>query len=252
MKKVTFILILFVLLTNAAMPAYAEQIYGAYTDTPPFAFQHNNEPDGFNIKLLRTMLTLDTMKGVDVTMKYYPFKRSFVTVLEEKDHFALIMARTPEREDSFKWVGPVYPRLIALYRLRDRSDLHITKIDDVMKYRIGAVRGQSAKDNLLKAGIGQEQIDEVTTMLQNVKKLFTGRVDFVVSNDLIFMYTLQEGGRSSKDIEKALTIDDDLDFYFGFNKETDDRIVHKFQQALDQLKQNGEYQKILNQYITSE
>lgn len=249
MKKMMFILIV---LVNVAMPTYAEQIHGAYTDTPPYAFQHNDKPDGFNVKLLQMMLTLDTMQGVDVTMKYYPFKRSFNTVLKKKNTFAFIMARTPKREDLFKWVGPVYPRIIALFKLKDRSDLRITKIDDVKQYMIGAVSGQSAKNKLLKAGIDQKHIHEVTKMIQNINKLFARRIDFVVTNDMIFEHTLQKAGYFSKDVEKALIIDDKLNFYFGFNKETDDRIIQKFQQALNQLKQNGKYQELLNQYITSE
>jgi len=38
------------------------------------------------------------------------------------------------------------------------------------------------------------------------------------------------------------------DLYIAFNKNTPDTIIEKWQKALDDIKKDGTYQKILNKY----
>ena len=41
------------------------------------------------------------------------------------------LARTPEREGLFEWVGPISERRILLYRHRDRIDINLKTPDDL-------------------------------------------------------------------------------------------------------------------------
>ena len=53
------------------------------------------------------------------------------------------------------------------------------------------------------------------------------------------------------EVEKAFVITPEGKsyFYFGLSKTTDERIAQQLQQAFDALKQNGEFDKILQQYL---
>jgi len=45
--------------------------------------------------------------------------------------------------------------------------------------------------------------------------------------------------------EKVMILPDTTDFSLAFSKKTDDKTVAMYQQALDTIKQNGTYEKIL-------
>ena len=84
----------------------------------------------------------------------------------------------------------------------------------------------------------------------NIKKLFAGRIDFIVDNPLLIAWSLKEKGYRVDEVEQALSIEHPTAaVYFGFNKHTDDQVIQQLQQALDTLKQEGGYDMIFKKYL---
>ncbi len=244
MKK--FLSIIFFMLSTASFTeAEIFQVVGS--EFPPLMYEDNGNPAGPSVELLQMMIK--EMKGVEVKIGFYPVNRMLLMVSENKNTFTLSITRNQERESLFKWVSPICPRTSALFKLRNRSEIHVAKLEDVRSYKIGVGRGYAAVDDLLKAGIPRENIEEVTNDLLNIKKLFAGRIDFVANNGLVFAYLLKQEGHQMDEIEQAIILNAQYHYYYAFNKETDDLIIRQFQESLDHLRQNGEYDKLLNKYI---
>ncbi len=238
-----------VLLALSVFPAYGGQdrIEFPCDDFPPFAYKENGKVTGISVELLRSILLVLRLPD---TIVIYPWARAYQMALNSKNTAVFTTARTPERESLFKWVGPIAPREINLYKLKRRKDIRINTLQDAKAYTVGTVRGYAAERLLLNKGfeIGKN-VQPVTLNIQNVRKMYMNRIDLTPSFDLLIAHTVKGTGYSLDDFEKVLVLDDDHDFYYAFNKEADDTIVARFQQVLDAMRADGRYDKILMKYI---
>ena len=243
MKK----LLAFFIFFGLAMSAKAEEFQVVGAEFPPLMYVEQGNPAGLSVELLQMML--QNLKDVKVNIEFHPVPRLLKVVAENANTFSLSVTRNQERESQFKWVGPICPRTNALFKLKARSDLQIKTLQDLHPYKIGVGRGYAAVNDLLNAGIPKEQIEEVTEDTQNVKKLFMQRIDFVATNDLVFAHILKNEGRQWDEVEQVMILDAKYQYYYAFNKETDEKIIQQFQQALDQVKQIGKYVALLKKYF---
>ena len=245
MKK---IVIMIGLLCSLTYSACAETFQVVGTEYPPFTYTlPDGKPGGFAFDLLRAMF--DQLK-IDAAFALYPWKRA-ETMLSEEANTVAFLARTEKRETLYYWVGPVYPRSLYLYRLKSRPEVQLTTIDDVKPYKIGVVRGYASITEVLNAGVPQANLDEVANDTLNIKKLFERHIDLLPNNDMVLASLLRKEGHALDDVEKAFAITPEGKsyFYFGLSKATDAQLAQQLQQAFDALKQNGDYDKILQQYL---
>lgn len=241
--------LLLALLSGTAISAEAEiktfDVVG--TDVPPLMYQENGNPAGFYVDILQAMLT--EMKNIKTAIRFYPAPRMFKILSKNKNTFSLGITRNEKREKQFKWVGPIYPRIFALFKLKKRSDLHVETLKDIRPYRIGVGRGYASVNDLLNAGVPRENIHEVNTDRQNIRKLFAERIDFVVGNDVMLAYLLKLEGHRWGAVKQVLILNEQYQFWFAFNRDVDDKYIERFQHALDRLKQNGRYEDIVKKYF---
>lgn len=247
MKKSYIMVVLLIAVTFANLAyAFSDQFQFACDDFPPFAYTENGKPTGLSVEILRTILN---ELQIPDTIKIYPWVRAYDMALKNKNTAVFTAARTLERETLFKWVGPIAPRKINLYKLKRRTDIKVSTFEDAKKYIVGTIRGYAAEKTLLNKGfeIGKN-IDQVTRNIQNIIKIYRNRIDLMTSFDLLIVYTVKGTQYSFDDFEKVLVIDDKHDFYYAFNKETDDADVARFQQVLDNMKADGRYNNLLEKY----
>ncbi len=243
--NIFFTLILFSL--SITIPVQAEMYNVVGTELPPLMYTENGKAEGFYVDLLHAMIF--NLKDADIKVKFYPAKRMFKVLSETDNTFSLGITRNENREDLYKWVGPIYPRIFALFKLRKRSDIQVEKLEDVCSYQTGVGRGYAVMNDLLKAGVPKKNIQEVSNDTLNIKKLFHGRIDFVVMNDIMLSYLLKKEGHMWNDVEKVMILNDQYEFWYAFNKNINDRTIQKFQQSFDQLKQDGRYGSIVKKYF---
>ncbi len=245
MKKI-FLLVL-VIFAGFFVSVEAKEYTVVGTDLPPLMYQKDKQPKGFYVDVLQAMVK--TMEDVDIAIQFYPAPRMFKVLGESRETFSLGVTRNEKRENLYKWVGPIFPRIFALFKLKSRTDLKAEKLVDIRSFKVGVGRGYAAVDDLLNAGIPRENIQEVTTDTQNIRKLFARRIDFVIMNDVMLAYRLGQEGHKWSDIEQTIILNDKYQFWYAFNKGIDDSTVQKFQAALDHLKQNGLHAAIVKKYF---
>ena len=215
----------------------------------PYQYRgESGRPEGFGVDLITALFDRAgiTIKGGSV--KIYPWTRAYRHVLKNKNTGLFMTTRTPQREDFFKWVGPLTDRKVWLYKLRTRSDIKVRSIQDAKQYLVGGY--DAAHTDTLKALLFPK-IDITLSEKQNVKKLLAGRVDLIPSLELTVRARLKSLGESYKLIEKVIVLDADHAYYLALNQEVSTKVVQKLQKSLDDLKQNGEYDKLSKPYMGS-
>ena len=227
------------------MPGYAETIIRADEEWPPYTFVEDGNPAGLTVELMEAMLR--KIPGMSVEYEFYPWARALHTVKTEPNRFAFF-TRSEKREPNFKWVGPILPRNMSFFGLKSRPDIRVSALKDMIPHVIGVKRGSRVIDDLRNSGVPQKHIEEVRATDLNIKKLFRGRIDIAAENELVFRHRVKEEGFHNREVKKLFTIQEASDYYFGFNKSTDDTLIRKLQQSFETIRQDGIYDTVVKKY----
>jgi polar amino acid transport system substrate-binding protein len=156
------------------------------------------------------------------------------------------MTRTDDRESLFKWVGPLATNQWVFYA-KKASGVEIGSLDDARKVAaIGTCKDSAAEQFLKKEGF--TNIESVVDDSENAKKLDAAEIDLWIVGDLQGVYKAKTAGIDSSGLEKIFEIKD-TQLFIAFSKETDESEIAKWQKALDALKAEGTYEKILSKYM---
>lgn len=239
-------ILLLLILLFIALPVEAREIKVLYSELPPFMFMEDEKPAGFYNALLQEMKK--EMGDIKLNYKHVPVKRMIIITQKEPGTMSLGLTRNPKRENLFKWVGPSIPRRVAVYRLKSRTDTRLKTSDDFKKYTFGVGLGFAAKQDLIKHGVPRENIEEVSIDSANIKKLFSNRIDFYASIDIVAVHNVRLESLSWNDIHCERVLNDKYSLYYAFNKETEDSLISEFQKALDKVKESGKWENLYNFY----
>ncbi len=233
------------LLLSLAINAAPLQILCA--QWPPYEYSgKDGKPAGFSVEILQAILKDLAIKD---TIEFYPWKRAYLKVLNTPNTMLFTVARTQNRENKFKWVGPIGSREVYLWKLKSRSDIKINNLQEAKNYLIGTIRGFASETDLISKGfIVDEDLDSVTVPQQNYEKLYAGRVDLIIDLELTAYYGILKAELDFTQLERSILITSGTDLYFAFNKTTPQEIVEEFQASLIKIKDNGVFYKILQKY----
>ncbi|GLQ29658.1 substrate-binding periplasmic protein [Litoribrevibacter albus] len=218
------------------------------SEWPPFEYtQADGSITGYSVEILRAMF--EELK-LEPSIKIFPWNRSYKLAQEEVNTAVFTMARSEKREDLFKWVGPIAPREIYLWKLKDRTEIKVSSFEDAKNYMIGTVRGEAGEQQLVDMGFDlKKNLHSVDKQARNYLLLYKKRIDFIYGLEFTTIYGLKKAGYDPSKIEKSLLLNSGLEYYYGFNKNTSDDVVNRFQQALDTIKKNGKFDKIVSKYV---
>ncbi|RUM47511.1 MAG: hypothetical protein DSY80_00850 [Desulfocapsa sp.] len=159
------------------------------------------------------------------------------------------MGRTAQREEQFKWVGPIIELTMGLIAQKNKH-ISINSVDDLKNYRIGTIRDGAPEQLLISAGFPVDKLERVTKPEQNIKKLVRDRIDMLAFNRDSTRYTMKHMGLNPEDYEMVFSLKN-IWLYYAFNRETDDIIIENLNHSLQQLKEtdsdgNSPYKDILS------
>lgn len=163
------------------------------------------------------------------------------------------MARTPQREDRFKWVGPIAEVNLGLVA-KVAPRVTIEASEDMREYRIGAIRNSAPVDILEKEyGIPASEMTLLANDILQFRMLDNGRVDVITQADTAAPTWLEQLEMDQSEFEMVHVLKE-LQLYIAFNKRTDDHTIQRIQAALEALKrpENGEisrYDAIMKKYL---
>lgn len=172
----------------------------------------------------------------------FPWDRIYKLALEKPGYGVFVTARLPEREQLFKWVGPIGPDDWVLLAKGD-NPINLTSLDEAKSHRIGAYKGDAISEYLTEKGV------EHSTSLrdqENARKLATGQIELWATGDPAGRYLAKQEGISGL---KTVLRFNSAELYLALNKDMPDEIVARLQAALDQMRAEGFVDKTLNSYL---
>ncbi|MGW8464249.1 substrate-binding periplasmic protein [Pseudomonas sp. CLCA07] len=214
---------------------------------PPYNMAKNgkNFAQGENIDGIAVDIVREMFKRTDITYSLtlrFPWERVYKLALENPGYGAFVMARLPDRERLFKWVGPIGPDDWIMLAKAD-SNITLETLDDARKYKIGAYKGDAIAMTLAKQGLKPVV---VLRDQDNAKKLVSGQIDLWATGDPAGRYLARQEGVSGL---KTVLRFNSAELYLALNKDVPDETVAKLQAALDQLRKEGKVDEIMARYL---
>jgi polar amino acid transport system substrate-binding protein len=219
---------------------------------PPFNFQKDNRLQGISIDLLELVWK---RMGVDLNrsiIEYLPWTEGYQRTLNENYTVLFATAKLPERDQLFKWAGPIGSDTKVLLAKKDKN-LTIAGPEDLKNIRIGVVKDDSAVQFVLNNGVRKEELVVGNTSKPIIEMLQNDSIDAWAYSEATGLWLIKDSGSNTSDYG-AVYVLGMIEAYYAFNKEIPDSLVHSFQQALDYIKnnkdQNGmsDYDRILSMY----
>jgi polar amino acid transport system substrate-binding protein len=208
---------------------------------PPFNFQEEGMLKGISVDLLDRMLNRMDIDLNRSSIRLLAWDVGYQIALEKNNTVLFSTARLPERESSFKWVGPISPTRVVLFAMKDKA-INIESPEDLKKYKIGVIHNSAEQLLATRAGLSPKEL-----VVENDSN--------IIMKFLEGMWLLNRYGIKTSQYKTVFDLGNDFELYYAFNKDTPDSLVQAFQHALNQTKQEkdldgiSDYEKILYKYI---
>ena len=207
----------------------------------------NGKVTGFSTEVVEAVLKEAEIQGKPSS---YPWARAYNMALKEKNSVIYTLVRNAEREKLFKWVGPISFSRGYMYKLESKTAIQINKVEDAAQHLLGLVREFAISQKLLAKPefVKGKNVYLVGREEQLIGMLKLGRIDLMIMAEPTLLYLSKQMRQDINMLEKAYLMDETLG-YIGINKQTSDETVNRLQAALDRLKDNGSYKRILLKYF---
>jgi polar amino acid transport system substrate-binding protein len=214
---------------------------------PPYNMAKNgkNFAQDENINGIAVDIVREMFKRANITYSLtlrFPWERIYKIALEKPGYGVFVMARLPDREKLFKWVGPIGPDDWIMLAKAD-SKITLDTLEQARKYKIGAYKGDAIAETLAKQGL---KPIVVLRDQDNAKKLVSGQIDLWATGDPAGRYLARQDGVTGL---KTVLRFNSAELYLALNKDVPDEIVAKLQAALDQLRKEGVVDDIMAKYL---
>lgn len=191
------------------------------------------------VELVREILgALGYPRDIEVV----PLKRALFRLEHEPGYVLFNLNRTQERENFFRWAGPIHATSSYFYENSERPT-GIKGLDDAMK--VGAIcvlRGNVHHKYLSRVGF--ENLKPADSYASCIKMLALGRVDLTPLSTLSSANTDEERLLRSTGVLMM-----ESQGYVAFSRETPDAEVQRWQDALDGIIASGRYAEIADKYL---
>ncbi|WP_338620528.1 transporter substrate-binding domain-containing protein [Paludibacterium sp. THUN1379] len=207
----------------------------AVTEETPWAFVSNGKVAGTATEVVQRTLT---RAGYRFQLSLYPWARSYEMALRQPDVLIYLIARTPARENQFKWVGEVVRFRPYLYKLKDTPPITLHSLSDAMSYNIGVVRDDVSQQYLQKKGFHRLIVS--SSALNNFQLLLARQVQMM---PLLPEEPAAYCARLKADctrLEKVFALDElTTKLYMAYSQQTSDEVVNRTRQAFEALRAAG-------------
>ena len=191
--------------------------------------------------------------GINPSYNFFPWKRAELKVAKGEIFAAFPYAISEERKELYDFSETLFygVNMFMYYDQNPRTSFPITfnVLDDLHGYRIGVISGSFLVATLENAGL---DFEPTTSIDQSIHKLVAGRLDFFIDDRLVLHDSIQRLYPNNTQQFRFLSR--------PFGKKTPTgllvsrsypgakEILEKFNQGLAIIKQNGEYDRIIQKY----
>lgn len=213
-------------------------------DYPVQFFDKQGQLTGMSIEIVRE---IQRRLGVNDAIQVVPWARGLNKLDHEPNTMLLTMARTPERESQYQWIGPVVVVEYGLYG-RSSANLQVQSLEDAKKVTLIGVYRNDIRDQTLTR-FGFNNLDRAASNVSNFKKLMIGRIDLVADTRIGAESQVMALGYQASDVKLVFPLFKTY-LYFGVSKSTDRYIVARWNAVLEGMKKDKTFLKIQKKYLS--
>ena len=239
--------LLFLLFTLTSTAQAAEPLVLLTENFPPYnmasdgkSFAREPEIQGIAADLVREMFRRADIP-YSMTLRF-PWTRVYQQARDTPNHGVFVLARQPDRENLFKWVGPLGPDDWVLLARAD-STLQLGNLEQAKGLRIGAYKGDAIAESLARSGLKPVL---VLRDQDNARKLYSGEIDLWATGDPAGRYLARQIGMTAF---KTVLRFNGTQLYLALNKQVPDEVVKKLQDSLDRMRDEGVVDEVFARYL---
>jgi len=177
------------------------------------------------------------------TVHVLPWARAYKMALNERNTLVYSLARTSQRDKKFEWVGKVKAERFFVWGLRSKFAKPFDSLKQAKKFRVATSKSYNSAQFVEKNGF--ENIYYTTQDRQTIGMLFKGRVDILVSSELVLQKLAEKYGHDfSQLIKLANVVELNNELSIAFSHGSDPALVNRFRQAYLYLQNSGELDEL--------
>jgi polar amino acid transport system substrate-binding protein len=210
----------------------------------PFSFEENGKYKGIDVEILDAVAKEENF---EYELKPMDFNGIIPGLTSNQLDGAIAgMSITDERKQSLDFSDGYFVSGLSLVVNKDNTT--INGVNDLngktASIKKGTAGSKYAEDNADKYGLKLNYFDDSPSMFQAVEN---GNADFLLEDYPVIAYKIKvDSSAKLKIAGEKLT---NVDYGFAVKKGANADLLKKFNEGLKKIKDNGEYDKIVDQYI---
>jgi polar amino acid transport system substrate-binding protein len=213
-------------------------------ENPPLNYSENKKLTGMATEVVQEM---GKRAGMKLDFEVMAWNKAYEKAQADKETCLYATARLPNRENAFKWVGPIAVNQWGLFALGGFTPV-IKSLADARPYRIGGVARDAKTEHLKQNSV--TNIFEVEDDKLNPGKLTLNRkeaqkIDLWITS----VATAKRVAAQAKvtDIKLVLAVHE-AESYLACSPRTSAATLKALADALEGMKKDGSYVKIIKAY----
>ncbi|ALU46017.1 substrate-binding periplasmic protein [Pseudoalteromonas rubra] len=208
--------------------------------SPPNQTWVNDQVAGVSTELVKAILNTAALEG---EFYMYPWARALDTAKDKSNTLIYSMAKTPQRETSFHWIGPVALFQLGFVTNQSPRKVQIETLEDAKQYRLAVQRDDVAAQVLHKLGF---EFIETADIQQSYRLLAANKVDLVVDDPRYISAMAQAMNLPDNHFRYLLDIEPlSIKGYLAASLATDPELVARLRAAYQKLIDTPLYRKAL-------
>lgn len=205
---------------------------------PPYNYldPQTGQLKGRAVTLLKTIFEHAGTPFNPEDILFYPWVRGYELAQSKPNTALFSTTRTPARESHFKWVGPIARDRVVLLTWEDQATRLISLEDAIQKrLSITVIREDIGAHALQAADYPAELLRPAIDNRSALHMLRRGRVDLWAYSDEVARWIATQEGVDVSRLTAVHTLSES-DLYFAINPATDQSLVSRLQEALEDVR----------------
>lgn len=240
-----------VLMASLAVSAVqAETIQVVTEELPPYNMTVDGRLTGMGTEVVEAMLE---RAGLSASVQSMPWARAYDLALHSDNVLIYSLARIPQREALFQWVGPIAPTRWSMYALASKP-IKLASLDEAKAYQNGVVKQDVGELYLLSHGFTTGvNLQSSNRRELNYEKLKSGHIDLWIANELNALWLARQAGDDpARTLVRVLTLPDlggEAGLFIAFSLKTPAATVERAREALKRIHDDGTYAAIARKWM---
>lgn len=226
-------------LLSVSLPGAGAPLEIVAAEFPPLVYTRDGVVQGVLAELVREAAKRIGQSG---DVKIYPWARALNMVqMSDVPRMIIPLIRSPDREEKFNWVYPLFEDRACLVSLVERG-LHLKRLADARSLRVGVVLGSPLERQL--HGLGFTGLDAASDVASNARKLDFGRLDAWYVPEAVARYTYREAGLDVRRLDFGRAFDV-MRIYLGASATATADDLAPWRDAFDEMRRDGTFNRLL-------